>query len=485
MEKKKGKGKKIVIILVIIAAVAAAVCFGGWMFLQKNSVEQSTGETVDVFILQKQDMSTYVTGTGTVKSQNVVDVTTDLQTTVKELDVALGDHVEEGQTLCILDTTELEQQIADLQSQIDDSNAALEQQRVSAQNALTAAQNQKDNALYWDQQAIDQANAILSQKQSELSAAEEALNNAEASGDEAAISAAQQAYEQAQAEVNSAQTEVNSAQRQYDSDNISLSEAVQNAQDSLDSIGSGSSSTDQSVSSSLAKLQRQVEQATIKAPQAGTITALNVSAGSAATGTLMTIQDSNNLQVTVTINERDIKKIATDMRVIITSKALEDQEINGKVTRVIDFVTGSVDSLDGQTSSQYSADIQVTDSDSGLLLGMNVQCKIVVQEAENLLAVPYDSLINDGTNDYVYRAVDNGDGTYSAEKVIVTKGTEGDYYTVISSANLQEGDYIVNDPYSVTEGVPFAITDVSDAIASSASTASAEQESTSDIAVAY
>ena len=43
-------------------------------------------------------------------------------------------------------------------------------------------------------------------------------------------------------------------------------------------------------------------------------------------------------------------------------------------------------------------------------------------------------------------------GKYQVERVTVTTGVSNDYYTAVTSDELQEGDVIINYPMDVTEG---------------------------------
>lgn len=187
----------------------------------------------------------------------------------------------------------------------------------------------------------------------------------------------------------------------------------------------------------------------------------------------MTIQDPKALQVTVNVGEKDILKLASGQKALISSDALPDKDIQGTVVRVINFA--SADSSSGQgmntgvsTSATYSADIRVEGQDSGLLLGMSVSAKIYLSESqEKKLSVPYDSVATaeDGTQ-YVYRAVQQDDG-YRIEKVTLETGTAGSYYVAVENSDLKQGDLVVTAPGTVTEGQIVQIEDVGQEIAAS------------------
>ena len=79
--------------------------------------------------------------------------------------------------------------------------------------------------------------------------------------------------------------------------------------------------------------------------------------------------------------------------------------------------------------------------------------EILLDDAGEQLAVPYDAIApDDEGHSYIYRAVEQEDGTYIVEQVAVTAGVAGEYYTAVTAEDLKEGDIIINDPYMVTEG---------------------------------
>ena len=85
---------------------------------------------------------------------------------------------------------------------------------------------------------------------------------------------------------------------------------------------------------------------------------------------------------------------------------------------------------------------------------MGVKVKIFLQEGEEAMAVPYDSIFEEDGTSYVYRAVpdEKDPETATFEKVRVNPGEPGDYYTSVASEELSVGDLVVSLPDMVTEG---------------------------------
>lgn len=146
------------------------------------------------------------------------------------------------------------------------------------------------------------------------------------------------------------------------------------------------------------------------------------------------------------------------MHAVIKANALEDVEMSGTISKVINFASSGSNTTpnmegmsNGSSGGSYSAEITI-DGETKLLLGMNAKAEIILAEKKNALSIAYDSILTeDNGKTYVYLAQENN-GEYTVKKVPITIGEEGDYYTEISSEQLKEGDYIVSYPDMVNEG---------------------------------
>ena len=244
-------------------------------------------------------------------------------------------------------------------------------------------------------------------------------------------------------------------------------QTIQSAQDTVDT-NALTNSKDAQTTKELAKLYRQLDQMTVVAGQSGIITQLNIAQGGVPNGPLMQIEDNTNLKVKVSIKEKDITKVQQGMAAKITADALPDQTNTGVVNKVINFASSDAKTADqsaasgtsGSSGSAYSAEVNV-DAGSSLLLGMTVKVEITLKEGGKGMAVPYDSIATDDDGSYVYRGKEQDDGNYLIEKVPVTVGDSTDYYTGISSDELELGDLIISTPDDVQEGdtIPLYVPD--------------------------
>ena len=132
------------------------------------------------------------------------------------------------------------------------------------------------------------------------------------------------------------------------------------------------------------------ENYTITAPISGTVTTKNVNAGenvqngNSATA-LAVIYDLSEVTFEMNIDELDISNVKVGQTVDVTADAFEDQTFEGTVTKV------SMEGTAANGVTYYPVTVTMTEY-GGLLPGMNVTGVIILDEAEDALAIPVDAL---------------------------------------------------------------------------------------------
>ena len=209
-------------------------------------------------------------------------------------------------------------------------------------------------------------------------------------------------------------------------------QALTTASDTLDSS---------KTSDTLEDLQDQLEECTLKAQSAGTVTALNATVGSAVTdSTVATIQDVGALKISFTVEEYDIPNVSVGLPATITSDATGDTVINGTVSQVSKTAAASTASQGSGSSGGFACEVTVTDTDTGLLIGMNAKVNIILSSEDDVFVVPIDAVGTDETGSSVVYVKTGGSGPDATfEPVQVTTGEENDYYIEISGDALTEG----------------------------------------------
>ena len=132
------------------------------------------------------------------------------------------------------------------------------------------------------------------------------------------------------------------------------------------------------------------ENYTITAPISGTVTTKNVNVGenvqngNSATA-LAVIYDLSEVTFEMNIDELDISNVKVGQKVEVTADAFEDQTFEGTVTKV------SMEGTAANGVTYYPVTVTMTEY-GDLLPGMNVTGVIILDEAEDALAIPVDAL---------------------------------------------------------------------------------------------
>ena len=466
------------VLLVSAVLAAAALGFGVWRFLRPaGGALPAMADAVRTTRLEKTTLSESITVTGTVESGSVANVTTSLSYPVKEIFVQVGDTVSEGDVICTLDSSDLEEQLAKRQEALAESRETAQKnydKAVESYNSAAAKQTEAYNAYASAASALNNANTALSAAQAACDAAQAALDAdsanpelqaardnaaaaltaaqntaAAAQSDYTAKSAARQAAEDAlkTAKANSgydalyqAYAAADQAWLQARSTYETATETFRQAKENMETAAENLENA--GTSDEIEELEEQIADCTITAGASGTITTLNATVGSAAGGgtsntALAVIQNTDDLKVSITIDEDDIKSVAVGQQAIIKSDATGDTEIAGTVSQ-LSLTSGSTGSTQGGTgSSGFGAEVTVTGKDSGLLIGLSAKVEIILSQVTDVYAVPYDAVGTDENGGSVVYARSGGETEFTA--IPVETGMETDYYIEISGEGLSDG----------------------------------------------
>ncbi|MCL2046609.1 MAG: efflux RND transporter periplasmic adaptor subunit [Oscillospiraceae bacterium] len=172
MEKKKKKSKKGLIIVGLILVLAMT---GGIMFLRARAarIAAASARPVETIILDKSDMTLSLSVSGVVESGSVTNIYSTLTAyPVQEIFVSVGDRVKVGDVLAILDTTNLENDIALAELNYENALSSLTEEQRTIRNNITNAQNQLESSRI----ALERQRLNLERAENDL---EEALLDAE------------------------------------------------------------------------------------------------------------------------------------------------------------------------------------------------------------------------------------------------------------------------------------------------------------------
>lgn len=151
--------------------------------------------------------------------------------------------------------------------------------------------------------------------------------------------------------------------------------------------------------------------------------------------TLFKVSDSTNMRIEVSLSDTEIKNIAVDQRVEITSDSLPDNEkVEGYVSQISGVATKST-SLD---ESNTVVKIKMNDP-KNLKPGATIKATIFYKEDKNVLKIPYSSVLSENGKYYVF--VVGKDNVVKKTEVKVGD-TDDSSYVVTSGVNA--GDKIIS-----------------------------------------
>lgn len=518
--RSKFKWKKLVIILIIIAAIiVAAICL-----LKKKFVQpEITQNPIQLEQVERKDLSDFISLTGSVTGESKMNYSSSAASEILTMEVKVGDEVKEGDILATLDKKAIEAQIHSIEKGISSAAAVNKNQSKLNQRALKSAKEERKTQLKQAKKGITKAedeyatakknlqdlqkqlssqevklqettkklqDAEAAEKQkaekensnkqesgesedggenqnvnetSSVNAADSSVIKEEKAAIESKIEELKEQIKMAKESVKTAKYGVEDAKATYKSTKKSADEAVFSAKNTIEMEDYGENE-DSSTQKELEELRNQLSDCTIKSKWAGIVTSVNAAAGDLNTpGTaLITVENDKSMVMTASVEEKDILKLKEGMKAVITAGALEEQEIQGVVTKVVKVFNGSSSYPSGTEEGEVSAEtptggfsVQIQLEPSELLSGMTAKAKIILTDQTDILCVPYDLVRQDENGQsYVLCAEDNGDGNYKAVRRDIQTGQEVNYYMEVTGGDISEGDYVILD-YEIEEGTVF------------------------------
>lgn len=168
----------------------------------------------------------------------------------------------------------------------------------------------------------------------------------------------------------------------------------------------------------------------------------NISKSSSSSGGMAVIYDLSALTFEMSIDELDIQKVKPGQKVIITADAFEGEMFTGTVTNV------SLQSNAANGVTNYPVTVMIEEKGS-LMPGMNVTGTIILEEVQDVLAIPVDCLMR-GNRVYVkdessteaqgqvpagFRAVEVETGLISNDYVEIVSGLEAGMEIYVDSSS--------------------------------------------------
>ncbi|TCC47794.1 HlyD family efflux transporter periplasmic adaptor subunit [Kribbella capetownensis] len=385
----------------LVAVVLAIAITAYLLFFRKDTPAASA--TRPTFAVARGEVTASVSSSGTLQSSQTASPQFETSGTVTQILVKVGQVVAKGAAIAKVDPSAAERQL-----------------RIADQNQIAAANS--------------------------VTAASESLDDAQD---------AAEAAEEASASPSPTPTNGQQAQSQNQNQGQSPEVAVSNAEASLARAKADKEQADQDVEGA----QAAVDATTLKAPIAGTITAINGSVGSVTGGSssssgsgtggstsgqgsgtgassttttsasgFVDISDLKSLQVAASFPEADAIKIKAGQSATVTLNA----EPGTTLTATLASVSPTPTTTNGVVA--YSATFSLAKIPANARIGQTANVTVQTAKAADALYVPSTAIATSGTTYTVTMA--DGSGTREVEV-----GVRGDSFTQITSG-LNEGDQV-------------------------------------------
>lgn len=454
MSKEKKSKKKIKVWMIVVAIVAVLLVVGvvSMVMEGKKAMEAMAMDSDDIYTVEKQDLKSEITTSGTVVGIDQIAYTSPVTAKVEDIKVEVGQTVHEGEMLLIYDAGDLGDDLAKVELQAKSEKAAGNASYEAANKAAGKASDAKTKAssLEGDISAIQarmtELNTIISTYELEHpdnsqagngSAGNENENaggNAENSGTNETVTETVDyaTYQSATVELESLTGDLADKQAE-----LSAQQAIIEAAD--DAKVTGSAATQISVANQLADMNVSDAQKTLDAAEAGItakkkgiVTSVDIIKGAyaAEAQTLMTIVNADDIGVEFVISKDDlgIVKEGQKARVVIAGK-----EYEGTVSYVSRVAT--MDNAIASTTATVKGKITLDNPDDDIFIGVAAKVYLFIGEATDTLAVPYQALNSDVDGDYVY--------TVNEENIIERKDVKiglvtDEYYEIIEGLKAED-----------------------------------------------
>jgi len=395
---------------------------------------------------------------------------------VRAILVKPGDVVRKGQALARVDARSAREALEAAQVQLESAEASYD----------AAVQGQTPQEQAADQQTIAAAQVAVRSAEVSLRSARQtyALDRRQHAQ---AVAAAERQLQKAlhalpvdQTAVQTARTALTSARQARDSSLLADRQQVAAQQQGLASARQQLAGARASVAvnaqpprtSAVAQAQSQVDsarvgvrqarttlaQATLRAPAAGRVAAVNGTVGQSSTSSsssdsssdssstatgFVTLVSAKTLEVTADVAEADINDVKVGQSVSVTISA-DDRQLTGKVAEVADTSTVTNNVV------EYAVTVRL-DRSQGVKLGQTAQLVVTTGSKNSVLRVSSSALTTVGS--VTTATVQAADGSTATRQV--TTGLEGDTYTEVLSG-LQDGDVVVLPEQSTTGSSGFS-----------------------------
>ena len=214
-------------------------------------------------------------------------------------------------------------------------------------------------------------------------------------------------------------------------------QSYQNSEQYEESLQKYTKSASEHYKQQISELETVLAQAEVKAPCSGVVTdvfCLEGEPGRQFTPAIV-IGRTDAFEAVLTVSAETRMKLRVNMPVWLTVSTAPEQTINGTVTEIRQTV-----------QNDYEVRVSVdTDANNMMRSGVSCSAKIILEQSEQTLSVPYDAVMSDESGEYVWRMQDG-----NPVRQNVQTGLHCGYYTeIIDNGALKPQDEILLNPEDI------------------------------------
>ena len=357
---------------------------------------------ISVFTVKRGNLLTLVSASGSVEAETKAKLSSKIGGKVIAFKTKEGELVKSGQLLVQLDD-------AELRAQLQQAKAALQGAEA---NLLTVKRGARTEEIAAAEAQLASAKANLEEAKKNYTRMQQLLNEGAISAQQLDTAKAQ--YEVALSQVKTAEEQFRLIQSRTTAEDLSAAEAKV-----------------KEIKATLQQVQAQLENTQISAPFSGTVTQKLVEDGETIVpGTpLLILADMKTIQVSCNVDETDIGKVRVGMPAKVYMDSYSGQGFPGIVKRLATQTTDLK-----EKGITFAVKINVAEIRVPLRIGMSTDVDIQVDNQNNVLYIPVESVLREGDNHFIFIAEKN----IARKKYIVTGSGNDDYIIITSGLNENE-----------------------------------------------
>ena len=401
--------------LVSVAVLAGIALVAVWFFRRPT--------LVTVINPQRVSLTETIASSARVGGVQESAVGAQFSGTVEHLFVKIGDQVKAGQPIATLRNNVSQQQAAQARSAVDTARARL------AQVSKVPLRSEIDEAT----QGVNEAKAQVTQATADMNLASQQFGRNQQLFQQGLIS--KDDFERSQSNRDSLQARLRTSKA-----------TVKVRQARLETLEHGPTTEDVEVAraqvseanQALQVASQQAKEATVIAPFAGVVTALNAQEGQTVGATGVVSLVSDDLEIRVDLDENNLADLEVGQSAVLSSSAFGGKTFDGKLTDI----GAAVDESRGIVTVKVTPD----NPPDWLRPGQTVNVNLITNQQIDRLVVPASAVLRQGGRSVV-RVVENG---HVAEKQVAIRPIVQQGIPI--AAGLADSDDVIVDSADLKPG---------------------------------